>query len=141
MRHLFLASTFIFCSIISFSTDSAKWTNYASISGVEVNYQEVDCYSNDAPAQKAYLIQVKNTNNYRVSISWDLYVWYNNVKQEMNVATGENHYNLTIEANQELVGNCDQPYGALYIFKDFITYVSPTKLTKFELANITVAKQ
>ena len=45
---------------------------------------------------------------------------------------------VKLSGNQTIEGNCETPYGPLYIFKDFITYVSPTKLTRFELENLTV---
>lgn len=128
----------IFAFSNSFSQAETAEKIYAEINGVVISYTEVNCQTNDAPAQKAYILSVENKNNYRINVSWDLVVWYNNVKQELNTADGENHHSINLEANQKIEGNCEQPFGALYIFKDFITYVSPTKLTKFELLNIKV---
>ncbi|MBK9591517.1 MAG: hypothetical protein IPO32_08410 [Crocinitomicaceae bacterium] len=127
--------------INSFSIGQAQkeWTLYKSIQGVNVSFQEMSCSTNDAPAQVAYIIKFENTTNQSLTISWDLAVWYNNEKLSHDVSEGENHYVIDLLPNQTVLGDCSTPFGALYIFKDFITYVSPTKLTKFEFENLQVA--
>lgn len=122
-----------------FSQEQKEWTLYSSVNGVDIYFQETNCTTDAAPAQVAYIIKLVNTSQSNVRISWNLAVWYNNEKLTANVSEGENHYELDLTANQTLIGDCNTPFGALYIFKDFITYVSPTKLTRFELENITVA--
>lgn len=115
-----------------------NWTLYTSSNGVDVHYLEVDCTTDQAPAQTAYLIRITNRNSQDVTVEWDLAVWYNYEKLTHDVADGENHQTISLSENQIVMGDCNTPYGALYIFKDFITYVSPTKLTRFELENFTV---
>lgn len=119
-------------------SQNSEWTIYKSLNGVDVLYKQVDCVTDQAPSQIAYIVKLENKTNNEVVVSWDLSVWYNNEKLSHDVADGENHYSVKVSANQSIEGNCDTPYGPLYIFKDFITYVSPTKLTRFELENLTV---
>jgi len=137
MKHIFL---FFIILIATYSTaqDESKWTLYKSVFGVEVYTQEVDCYAENIPAQKAIIIKVVNTNSSKISIEWDTKIWYNDELVTRSVKDGENHHTLELEGNQTISGSCDVPFGALYIYKDFITYVMPSKLTKFELENITV---
>lgn len=132
---------FAFSTSLSGQTqEQREWILYKSIEGIEIYFQETDCRTNDAPAQVAYIIKVVNTTGQNLNISWNLIVWYNNERLEKNVADDENHYKVRVDANQTVIGDCTVPYGALYIFKDFITYDSKTKLTRFELENIQIAK-
>lgn len=119
-------------------SQTSEWTIYKSLNGVDVLYKQVDCVTDQAPSQIAYIVKLENKTNNEVVVSWDLSVWYNNEKLSHDVADGENHYSVKVSSNQSIQGNCETPYGPLYIFKDFITYVSPTKLTRFELENLTV---
>ncbi|MBI3133201.1 MAG: hypothetical protein HYZ14_00855 [Bacteroidetes bacterium] len=123
-----------------FAQQTNTWNLYSSVEGVEIYYQEVSCTTDQAPAQVAYILKVVNTTGSACRVSWDMEIWYNNEKLAHDVADGENHMTVDLEAKGQVAGTCDAPYGALYIFKDFITYVSPTKLTRFELENIRIAK-
>jgi len=141
MKSILLINALIFSFLTSFSQEQDKgWTLYQSIEGVEIYTQEVDCRSENVPAQKAIIVKVVNNNEYGVKVDWDLSVWYNNEKLTQNVKAGENHYSIDFNGKQTIQGNCDEPTGAFYIFKDFITYVSPTKLTRFELENVSITK-
>lgn len=138
---LLLSLSFCFSVICtSFAQQENTWNLYSSVNGVSIYFQEVNCSTDQAPAQVAYILKVVNTTASACRISWDLAVWYNNEKLVHDVADGENHMTVEVGPNREVQGTCETPYGALYIFKDFITYVSPTKLTRFELENIQVAK-
>ena len=132
-----LIATLCFITV-AFSQETNDWSVYAKINGVEVSYMQVDCSAKDIPSQVAYIIKITNSSNTAVTVSWDLVVWYNNEKQEHNVKEGENHHEISLSAGESIQGDCEQPFGALYVFKDFITYVSPTKLTRFELENLKV---
>lgn len=140
MKSLFVTLHFALLSFLGFSQGNQTWSLYQSTNGIEIYTLEVDCRTDQAPAQKAYLVKVVNTNAYNCTVEWDLSVWYNNEKLTDHVKPGENHYTVDLKANESQQGTCDVPYGALYIFKDFITYVSPTKLTSFELENVRVTK-
>lgn len=141
MRSIFLLLSILLTTLPAVAQDQREWTLYKEIEGVSIYFQETNCTTNDAPAQVAYIVKVVNTTGRSLSVSWDLAVWYNYVRQSEHISDGENHYTVDLAPNQTLVGDCNTPYGALYIFKDFITYVSPTKLTKFEFENIQVAQK
>jgi len=141
MKAIFVSITITFSQLVCFSQiDDNKWVLYKSIDGIEIYTQEINCFSNEAPAQKAIIIKVVNLNRDNCRIEWDLSVWYNSEKLVSNIKDGENHHSIDLNGNQSVLGSCDVPYGPLYIFKDFITYVSPTKLTNFELENILITK-
>jgi hypothetical protein len=139
MRSIFVLLFLIGISSFSVCQDQKAWTLYKSIQGVNISYQETNCSTASAPAQIAYIIKVENTTGQSLSVSWDLAIWYNYERLSHDISDGENHYTLDLNPNQTLIGDCATPFGALYIFKDFITYVSPTKLTKFEFENLQVA--
>jgi hypothetical protein len=140
MKTILLSISLALFQAIAFTQEQSKWTLYKTVEGVEIYTMEADCYPADIPSQKGILVKVVNTNSYRCSVVWDLAVWYNNEKQETGVRDGENRFTTTLDVNQEVQGSCDSPSGAFYIFKDFIVYDSPTKLTRFELENITIAR-
>ena len=139
MRSIFVLLFSLGISSSSIGQEQKDWTLYKSIQGVNISYQETNCTTDSAPAQIAYIIKVENTTSQSLSVSWDLAVWYNYERLSHDISDGENHYTLDLNPNQTLIGDCTTPFGALYIFKDFITYVSPTKLTKFEFENLQVA--
>ena len=141
MKNIIFITALILSQITCFSQiDDKNWILYKSIEGVEIYTQEIDCHSENIPAQKSIIIKVINRNNQAVKVEWDLSVWYNDEKLNHDVKEGENHYSTDFTANQTIEGNCDTPNGAFYIFKDFITYISPTKLTRFDLENIKITK-
>ncbi|MBK7128568.1 MAG: hypothetical protein IPM74_01120 [Crocinitomicaceae bacterium] len=140
MKTIFFSLFALLISTISFSQED-NWILYKSVDGVNVYYKQTDCVTNDAPSQVAYIIKIENTLSVNISVEWDLAVWYNNQKQTEDIADGEEHYTIQVKSSETIEGDCTVPYGALYIFKDFITYVSPTKLTRFEFENIKVTRQ
>lgn len=135
---LFLATIcFLTLGLTSFAQES-EWQLYASIDGVEIYTMESDCYPTNIPDQKGILIKVVNNNNETVQVEWDKVLWYNDEIITDNTTDDENHYSVQIEKNSSNEGSCDVPRGAFYIFSDFITFKSETKLTRFELQNIKV---
>lgn len=119
---------------------STDWTLYASVDGIEIYSIETDCFAKNIPDQKAVIIKVVNTTGENLKVEWDTEIWYNGDHLEHNTSDGENHYSVELEKNGTQEGSCDTPHGALYIYKDFITYEAKSKLTKFELQNIKVSR-
>lgn len=139
MRKLFFFLLSISVTTFSWSQNS-EWTLYQNVDGVNVYTMNVDCNAKNIPDQKAVLIKVENTLNEACTIEWDEVIWYNGVQHTQNLSDGENHSVVKLEKKEALTGDCETPRGALYIFSDFITYDSDTKLTKFELQNIKVTR-
>lgn len=137
MRKLLFFLLSISMTTLSWSQNT-DWELYQTINGVNIYTQSVDCNAKNIPDQKAVLIKVENTNGQSCRVEWDEIIWYNGVQHTQNVASGENHAVVNLTKNEIQEGECDVPRGALYIFSDFITYDSDTKLTKFELQNIKV---
>ena len=140
MRVLMTIFFCFFLALTSTAQQNNTWNLYRAVDGVEIYYQQVNCSAENIPSQVAYIIKVVNTTNVACRVSWDMKVWYNDVEQADHIADGENHMTVSVEPNKSVQGECGTPHGPLYIFKDFITYVSDTKLTRFELENIQVAK-
>ena len=141
MKTIFTSIAIILSQLLVFAqSDNQSWKLYTSIEGIEIYTMETDCRTDDIPAQKAIILKLVNTTGQNLRIEWDLSVWYNYEKLIHDVKDGENHYSIDLNPNQSTQGSCETPYGALYIFKDFITYVSPTKLTNFALENLRITK-
>lgn len=141
MKALFFLTVVFLPAFGLFAQNEPTWNLYQAVNGIEVYTQEVDCYAENIPSQKAILIKIVNTNSIDFIVDWDLKVWYGGELQTDNVKDGENHHSTVIKANSEVAGTCDVPHGALYIYKDFILYTAPTKLTQFELDNINAIKK
>ena len=101
---------------------------------------ESDCYAKNIPDQKAIIIKVVNTTSDKIKIEWDRAIWYNDKLVTDNVSDNENHIVVEVDKNATQEGDCEVPRGPFYIYKDFITYDTDTKLTKFELQNIKVTR-
>ncbi|UKN01758.1 hypothetical protein K6119_18700 [Paracrocinitomix mangrovi] len=139
MKSLLGLTLLLTLSFASLAQES-KWEKYTTIDGVEIYTMESDCYAKNIPAQKAILIKVVNTTNQKLKIEWDRAIWYNDKLVTENSTDGENHMVIEIDKNSSQEGSCDVPRGALYLYKDFITYETETKLSKFELQNIKVSR-
>ena len=140
MKKLILAAVTLFITTVSLSQNENNWELYNQTQGVQIYSQEVNCFAKNIPDQIAVLLKVVNTTGHRIRIEWDIAIWYNDIEVVNNISDGENHYSIELDANGLIIGDCEIPYGALYIYKDFITYKTDTKLSKFELQNITVTQ-
>lgn len=139
MKTLALLISLLFCSISTFSQE-ADWKIYISQNGVNIYTKEIDCFAKNIPDQIAIIIKVENTTGDRIQLEWDRAIWYNDILATDNTTDGENHMILEVNGNSFVEGSCDTPRGPLYIYKDFITYQTDTKLTKFELHNLQVIR-
>ncbi|MBD3637484.1 MAG: hypothetical protein HUJ25_09040 [Crocinitomicaceae bacterium] len=138
MKRFLAVISFMLVTYSIYGQENSSWQLYSSVDGVEIYTMETDCYAQNIPDQKAILIKVVNTSSEDVRVEWDLLVWYNGELVKRDVSDKENHFTVEVRANSTEIGSCDVPRGALYIYKDFITYETDTKLTDFELKNIQV---
>lgn len=139
MKNVLVLLTAFFLVNTAFSQDS-KWELYSTVDGVQIYTMHSDCYPTNIPDQKAILVKVVNTTDKVVAVEWDKAVWYNDKLSKANQTDDENHYSVEVAKNGTIEGSCEVPRGALYIYEDFITYKTDTKLTKFELQNIKVTR-
>lgn len=117
-----------------------EWTLYSTVDGVEIYTTEADCFAKNIPDQKAIIVKVVNTTAQDITIEWDKAIWYNDEPVKTNITDDEMHYTVNVKQNSTQEGTCDTPYGPFYIYQDFITYKTETKLTKFELQNVKVTR-
>jgi len=139
MKRFLLPFFTLFLTASSFGQDS-DWKLYSVVDGIEIYTIESDCYATNIPDQKAVIIKVVNTTNNDLTVEWDKAIWYNDQLATENTADEENHYLVKVKKNSSKEGSCEIPRGPFYIYKDFITYKTETKLTKFELQNIKVTR-
>ena len=137
MKNVLVTLCFLTLGFLS-NAQEGQWQLYASVDGVDIYTMESDCYPTNIPDQKGIIIKVVNNNNSSVKVEWDKVLWYNDELATNNQTDDENHYTVEIEKNSSREGDCEVPRGAFYIFSDFITFKSETKLTRFELQNIKV---
>ena len=135
MKILFTFLTTLFVS----TAMCQEWKLIHSENGVNIYQKEADCEIRNVPDEKRYLIKIENTNASAVDVEWDTKIWYNDNCINCNSNSAENHHSFRVEANSNLAGNCESTESALYVFRSFIDLKSPTKLTKYELQNVTVA--
>ncbi|MBD3637482.1 MAG: hypothetical protein HUJ25_09030 [Crocinitomicaceae bacterium] len=134
---------FLCAFLLSLSTlgQETEWQLYASVDGVDIYTKETDCNARNIPAQKAIIIKIVNTTDENLIVEWDRAIWYNGELVTENISDDENHIIVEIDKNSTQEGTCEVPRGALYLYKDFITYDTDTKLTNFELQNLTIKRQ
>ena len=139
MKTLTLISSLFLTAFLGYS-QTEDWKFYTTQNGVNIYTKEIDCYAKNIPDQKAIIIKVENTTNKPLQLEWDRAIWYNDKLITDNISNGEEHMTIEIEGNSSIEGSCEKPNGPLYLYKDFITYQTDTKLTKFELQNIQVVR-
>lgn len=139
MKSVFALICLSLITSMSFGQEG-EWTLYSTVDGVEVYTMEADCFATNIPNQKAVIVKVVNTTAQDITVEWDKAIWYNDEPVNANSTDDEMHYTVNVKQNSTQEGSCDTPRGPFYIYKDFITYQTETKLTKFELQNITVTR-
>lgn len=132
--------TLLFASLV-LTTLSQNSTNFINDDGVEITYVKSDCDLKMGYDQEWVLFTFKNTNNYPVTIIWDLHMWIDNDCKTCNDPNGEYHRTLELAPNETLEGECGvNEDNRLYLFSKFddpntsMTY----ELTDFEFANFSV---
>ena len=94
-----LISVFTFSSFFTFSQD-VSWEYYQEIDGVIVSTRNIECYNNEI-----LTFEIKNTNNYKVTISWYEEVWINDICKQ-NGESQEHYRSITLNAEETAQGDC-----------------------------------
>jgi len=126
-------------SIMSFSQN--EWRLYKSVSGVNIYTKNSDCYFKDGNNmnQTVVLFKLENTTGNKITIQWDLRVWYNGVEAVNNTTPGERHVSFSIDANSSLEADCSLKKKNLYLYKKYLDFEKSKTLTKFVLENLRVS--
>ena len=140
-----MKTVFLFISLIVgqflIAQSNSEWALFNSVNGVNFYMITSDCSPENIPNQKGVLIKIVNSNSFKVKISWEVSIWYDGKEHKANIRDGENEYEIELNPNKSVSGSCEQPNGALYIFKEFTTFSNGAKMTKFEFNTITVIKE
>ena len=132
---------FLAVAITSISmAQSNDWQLYKTVEGVEIYTKLEECLDNKLPDQRAVIIKVVNTQSADVTVDWDLMIWYSGKLITTEPQSPENHFSFTVTKNSSVEGSCDNPRGAFYIMKEWISLSNSRKLSRFELDNIQVKR-
>ena len=117
----------------SFSQDII-WENYKEIDGVIVNKGSIECYDNEI-----LTFEIKNTNNYKITVSWYEEVWVDGVCKQ-NGASQEHYRKITLNPEETVQGDCTFQ-KSFYIGSKVYRGSKVMILTHFQLNNIIVEKE
>ncbi|MFD1553930.1 hypothetical protein DNU06_14005 [Putridiphycobacter roseus] len=123
---------------LSFAQTTNDWVLFHAENGVSFYKLEADCQPTNIPNQIGILIKIVNKNKQEITATWDLRLWYDNKEFTSNIADKENQLTVVIPKNEEILGNCDTPFGNLYILKRFTTFNNSATLTDFKFDNIRI---
>lgn len=83
------------------------------------------------------LLSISNQNNYPVHVSFKKNLWFDGKCKSCSSTSDEHIVSLTIEANKQAEGSCDENNG-LRLFSRMLNLDKVRKLTNYELIDITV---
>lgn len=109
--------------------------------GIQIFAKEMDCHDNlNGIHQRFYNLQLINTTELPVTISWNIDTWYNGTCTTCGKAkTAENTYSVQLEPSASVEGSCDK--DAIKGLKVYIKEINLNKssvLSKFEISNFNV---
>jgi len=120
----------------------AEWTTLSSDNGINISYKKVHCDMNSGYDQEIYVLKFENTNAYKVSVIWDLELWFDGVCSTCEDPNGEYHKVIALKPGEVSEGSCtDGPNNELYFFSRFddANFTGKdVRLTDFNLANMMV---
>lgn len=135
-----LLSFFVVFAIFS-STAQTDWTIYKQQDGVNIYMKKSHCDFNMGYDQEWVLFKYENTNNYKVTLIWDLEMYIDNQCQTCNDLNGEYHRVLELAPGESIEGECkiaeDERLHLFSKFEDPNTTMTYT-LTDFNFANLNV---
>ena len=117
-------------SILSFSQE-VIWEKYKEIDGVIINKGNIECFNNDI-----LTFEIKNTNNYKISISWYEEVCINDICKQ-NGESQEHYRELILNPGELVQGDCTFQ-KSFYIGSKVNRGSKDMILTHFQLKNIIV---
>lgn len=124
----------LFTSFTFFSfSQGVIWESYKEIDGVIVNKGNIECHNNEL-----LTFEIKNTNDYKVIISWYEEVWINGMcKQD---GSSQEHYRkIMLDSGEIVQGDCNFK-ESVYIGSKVHRGNQELILTHFQWNNIIVEK-
>lgn len=129
----------LLCLLSATGFSQSNWSLYKSIDGVNIFTKEADCFPSDNMNQSVTLIKIVNTNQYNITVEWDLELWYDGVENQSN-GSEELHQKIEVKSNGIISGNCELSNKQLYIYKKFLDFENAKTTTKYILANLMISK-
>ena len=117
-------------SVSSFSQE-VIWEKHKEIDGVIINKGNILCFNNEI-----LTFEIKNTNNYKISISWYEEVWINDICKQ-NGKSQEHYRELILNPGELVQGDCTFQ-KSFYIGSKVHRGSEVMTLTHFQLKNIIV---
>lgn len=136
----FFSLLIIICFGFTPGTNNSEWQLYKEIDGIKIYNKTINCdYTDESVKKEMVFIKLVNTTSAKVSLEWDMELWYNNVCRTCNLSSNDYHYSVTLSANETKEGSC-RSEKELKIFSKFIVEKELNGLTKFNFANIKIKK-
>ena len=118
------------------------WTSVSSQDGVNISYKVVHCDMDKGYDTEYYILKIENTLDHKVSVIWDLKLWFDGVCKTCDDPNGEYHKVIELAAGETREGSCtDGDKNTLYFFSRFDDpnfKGKDERLTDFELSNMVV---
>ena len=156
MKLLLLALSFSFISMtglaqetintdliqVDSTTNPVGWVTYIDDTKFSIEYRFVNCDPNMGFDYEGVILRVRNKTSQKLSFSWHKILHYAGACRTCNFPD-EYHYDLSVEPNQTVEGDCDPQSGYdLKLFSKFndATYSQGDQLTAFKLGDFSVTQ-
>lgn len=124
------------------TANSSEWISYIDHEKFSIEYSYYDCDPNMGFDYQGVLLRVTNKTSQKLALSWHKILYYAETCRTCNFPE-EYHYDLSIEPNQTVEGDCNPQSGYnLKLFSKFIdaSYTSGDHLTAFQLADFSITE-
>ncbi len=118
-----------------------EWKLLMEKNGVQVYYVYEECHDiTNGIHQENAVLKFVNTTNKKLTIDWDLKIWYNGKCVNCDKNDKEHHFAIQLNAGETKKGSCETRYKnrELVIFSKFLNMKNKSTLSKFELHNVKV---
>ncbi len=145
MKHI-LHISFIFISLLAIAQKNSTQDQILGDSGllyqdssVSIVYNKVNCYPKIGFDQEVLILTFQNFSDRNVKLSWHSILFYNGICKTCDYPE-EYTFNLELNANEILNGNCEDLNPIFVVFSKFIDsgYKGNAKLTNIKLENLKI---
>lgn len=122
---------------------TGNWIEFISQDGITIEYQFVECNSENVKNQALYILRFTNTTNTEKSISWSVKSYRNGECANCHrIDRPEYARSVSLQPGEVLEGTClDRTDNRLFLFSNFIKLVpgmTEDILTNFEFVNLVI---
>lgn len=135
MFRILFCAVWLICVQTSQAQQSNVWSPYFENEQIRISTQLTDCHYPEKGVHNKYLqVRIENITTSELTLSYNLLRSYNGNP----VKADTDFFEFVIPSNTSLQSECGQLIKGLYLFASMIEPKTKSKLTGFELSNLSV---